>query len=92
SALRELALRRAAQTVDLQMLDHVRLAGEPGNWAAGERIVVAVGDQPGGEFLVRAAKRLADAMHAPWTAVTIETPRSATLGEEARERVGAILK
>lgn len=92
SALRELALRRAAQTVDKQMLDHVRLAGEPGNWAAGERIVVAVGDQPGGEFLVRAAKRLADAMHAPWTAVTIETPRSTTLGEDARERVSAILK
>jgi two-component system, OmpR family, sensor histidine kinase KdpD len=92
SALRELALRRAAQTVDRQMLDHVRLAGEPGNWAAGERIVVAVGDQPGGEFLVRTAKRLADAMHAPWTAVTIETPRSATLDQDARERVGAMLK
>ncbi len=92
SALRELALRRAAQTVDQQMLDHVRLAGEPGNWAAGERIVVAVGDQPGGEFLVRAAKRLADAMHAPWTALTIETPRSASLSDEARDRVAVALK
>lgn len=92
SALRELALRRAAQTVDRQMLDHVRLAGEPGNWAAGERIVVAVGDQPGGEFLVRAAKRLADSMHAPWTALTIETPRSARLSNEARDRVAAALK
>lgn len=92
SALRELALRRAAQTVDRQMLDHVRLAGEPGNWAAGERIVVAIGDQPGGEFLVRAAKRLADSMHAPWTALTIETPRSTQLSDEARERIAAALK
>ena len=92
SALRELALRRAAQTVDRQMLDHVRLAGEPGNWAAGERIVVAVGDQPGGEFLVRAAKRLADSMHAPWTALTIETPRSPQLSDEARDRIAAALK
>lgn len=92
SALRELALRRAAQAVDRQMLDHVRLAGEPGNWAAGERIIVAVGDQPGGEFLVRSAKRLADSMHAPWTALTVETPRSAQLSDDARERIAAALK
>lgn len=92
SALRELALRRAAQTVDRQMLDHVRLAGEPGNWAAGERIVVAIGDQPGGEFLVRSAKRLADSMHAPWTALTVETPRSGRLSDEARERIATALK
>ena len=92
SALRELALRRAAQAVDLQMLDHVRIAGDAGNWAAGERIAVAVGDQPGGEALIRATKRLADAMRATWTAVTIETPRSATLGAEARGRIAGALK
>ncbi len=92
SALRELALRRAAQTVDRQMLDHVRLAGEQGNWAAGERIIVAVGDQPGGDYLIRSAKRLADAMHAPWTALTVETPRSGRLGDAARERIAASLK
>ena len=92
SALRELALRRAAQTVDVQMLDHIRLAGETGNWAVGERIVVAIGDQPGGEALIRATKRIADAMHARWTAVTIETPRSATLSADARLRMAAALK
>lgn len=92
SALRELALRRAAQAVDLQMLDHVRIAGEVGNWAAGERLVVAVGDQPGGEALIRSTKRLADAMRARWTAVTVETPRSVTLGSEARDRVAAALR
>ena len=92
SALRELALRRAAQAVDLQMLDHVRIAGDAGNWAAGERIVVAVGDQPGGEALIRATKRLADSMRATWTAVTVETPRSATLGYEASGRIAASLK
>ncbi len=92
SALRELALRRAAQTVDRQMLDHVRLTGEPGIWAAGERIVVAIGDQPGGEFLVRATKRLADMMHAPWTALTVETPRSLRLSERAQAQIASALK
>jgi two-component system sensor histidine kinase KdpD len=92
SALRELALRRAAQTVDLQMLDHIRLEGESGNWAVGERVVVAVGDQPGSEVLIRAAKRLADAFRAPWTAVNVETPRTATLSEAAHGRIAASLK
>ena len=92
SALRELALRRAAQVVDRSLLDHVELAGEGGNWAAGERVVVAVGDQPGGDALIRAAKRFADAMRAPWTAVSVETPRSATLGDPARKRTAAALK
>ena len=31
-------------------------------------------------------------MHAPWTALTIETPRSARLSDEARERIAAALK
>ena len=92
SALRELALRRAAQAVDRSLLDHVELAGESGNWAAGERIVVAIGDQPGSDALIRAAKRFADAMRAPWTAVSVETPRSATLSDAAQTRTAAALK
>ena len=47
SALRELALRRAAQAVDTQMLDYLRAHALAGNWAAGERIVVAVSELPG---------------------------------------------
>jgi two-component system sensor histidine kinase KdpD len=77
SALRELALRRAAQAVDAQMLDHVRAIGVGGKWAGGERIVVAVSELPGADGLVRAAKRAADALRAPWTALFIETPRVA---------------
>src|SRR6185369_13728419 len=67
SALREMALRRAAQTVDAQMLDYVRAHAMAGSWAAGDRLVVAVSEQAGSVELVRAAKRLADALHAPWT-------------------------
>ncbi|MGG2367882.1 two-component system sensor histidine kinase KdbD, partial [Salmonella enterica] len=32
SALREMALRRAAQAVDRSLIDHVAVAGEGGNW------------------------------------------------------------
>ncbi|WP_380786471.1 DUF4118 domain-containing protein [Sphingomonas sp. R86521] len=91
SALRELALRRAAQAVDAQMLDHVRALGVGGTWAGGERIVVAVSELPGADGLVRAAKRLADALHAPWTAVYIETPRAQHFGDEDHRRLAAVL-
>lgn len=89
SALRELALRRAAQAVDRQMLDHVLIAGEPGLWAAGERIVVALGGSIVDEHLVRTAKRLADAFHAPWSAITVETSEGGRFGAKARQRLSA---
>ena len=91
SALRELALRRAAQAVDQQMLDHLRATAAVGSWAAGERVLVAVSEEPGGAAVVRAAKRLADALHAPLTAVHVETPRSAGFDEGRRQRLGDAL-
>jgi two-component system sensor histidine kinase KdpD len=91
SALRELALRRAAQAVDAQMLDYVRSHALAGNWAASERIVVAVSELPGADVLVRAAKRIADSLRAPWTAVHVETPRYADFGKEEHRRLAATM-
>ena len=42
TALRELALRRAAQTVDDQLVGAMRRGGIEGPWAAGERILVLI--------------------------------------------------
>ncbi len=89
SALRELALRRAAQAVDAQMLDHLRAHALGGTFAGGERILVAVSERPEAEALVRAAKRMADALRAPWTAVHVETGRSIASAE--RERLARTL-
>ncbi|WP_406701452.1 DUF4118 domain-containing protein [Sphingomonas caeni] len=91
SALRELALRRAAQAVDVQMLDYLRSHALAGNWAVGERLVVAVNELPSSEGLVRGAKRIADALRAPWTALHVETPREQQFGEEERRRLAAAL-
>ena len=92
SALREMALRRAAQAVDTQMLDYLRAHALAGNWAAGERIVVAVSELPGAASLVRAAKRLADAQGAPWTAVYIETARSLSFTAADKKQLGENLQ
>ncbi|HEX8058697.1 MAG TPA: DUF4118 domain-containing protein, partial [Novosphingobium sp.] len=91
SALRELTLRRAAQAVDAQMLDYIRANAIAGAWAANERLVVAVSEQPGAAELVRAAKRLADALRAPWTAVHIETPRAATFNDAENAQLAATM-
>lgn len=91
TALRELALRRAAQAVDSEMLDYLRAHALAGTWAAGERIVVAVSEQAGAAELVRAAKRIADALRGPWTAVHIETTRTGQFTDAENARLAATL-
>src|SRR2546429_9041936 len=66
TALRELALRRTAERVDEQLLEHMQARAIPGPWAAGERILVCVSEDPRSVALVRHTKRLADRLHAPW--------------------------
>src|SRR5579863_5391935 len=75
TALRELALRRMAITVDDQLVAAMRQRGVEGPWAAGERIVVMIGPDAVAESLVRAGKRLSDMMmDAPWTVAYVERP------------------
>ncbi|HEY0571939.1 MAG TPA: sensor histidine kinase KdpD, partial [Enterovirga sp.] len=92
TALRELALRRTAERVDEQLLTQMRSRAISGPWAAGERILVCVSEDPRAAGLVRYAKRLADRLHAPWTAVCIETARSLQWTEEQRDRVAETLR
>ncbi|MFN3434264.1 MAG: DUF4118 domain-containing protein [Sphingomonas sp.] len=91
SALRELALRRAAQAVDARMLDDVRALGLGGTWAGSDRIVVAINELPGADILVRAAKRVADGLRGPWTALFVETPRAAHFTDDQHARVAAAM-
>jgi two-component system sensor histidine kinase KdpD len=92
TALRELALRRTAERVDEQLLTHMQANAITGPWAAGERIVVCVSEDPRAAGLVRYAKRLSDRLHAPWTAVSIETRRSLQLSDEERDRLADTMR
>ncbi|MEA2967839.1 MAG: two-component system, OmpR family, sensor histidine kinase KdpD [Alphaproteobacteria bacterium] len=92
TALRELALRRTAERVDEQLLTHMQAHAIPGPWAAGERILVCVSEDPRAAGLVRYAKRLADRLHAPFTAFNVETRRSLQWTEEERDRVADTLR
>ncbi|HLZ79327.1 MAG TPA: sensor histidine kinase KdpD [Sphingomonas sp.] len=92
SALREMALRRAALNVDRQMLEMLDAGALPGVYAGGERVLVAISEQPGCDTLVRVAKRLADALRASWSAVVIETARAEGFGEVERQRIADVLR
>jgi two-component system, OmpR family, sensor histidine kinase KdpD len=92
TALRELALRRTAERVDEQLLHHMQANAIAGPWAAGERILVCVSEDPRAAGLVRSTKRLADRLHAPWTAISIETRRSLQLTDDERDRLANTLR
>ncbi len=83
-ALRELALRRVADRVEAAAR---ALPGDSTSARlASDRILVAVGPDAQSEQLVRAGKRLADALDAAWTVVYVETPRLLKLSESDRNR------
>src|SRR5271170_6766775 len=92
TALRELALRRTAERVDEQLLTQMQARAIPGPWAAGERILVCINEDPRCAGLVRYAKRLSDRLHAPFVALAVETARTAQLSEEERDRIADTLR
>jgi len=92
TALRELALRRTAQRVDEQMVDYMRAHAISGPWAAGERVLVGVNEDPSCLALVRYARRLSERLHAPWTAVHVETSKARRLSEAERDRIADALR
>ena len=92
TALRELALRRTAERVDDQLLTEMQTHAIAGPWAAGERILVCVSEDPRAAGLVRYAKRLSDRLHAPFTALSVESRRSLQLTEVQRDRVADTLR
>jgi len=72
NALRELALRQTANRVGTEVLVYRRGHAIETTWPTAERILVCVGPSPYSATLVRAAKRLADGLHADWHALFIQ--------------------
>ena len=91
TALRELALRRTADRVDDQMIDHLRANAIEGAWPTAERLLVCVGADASSEAVLRAGSRLAKGLNAPWTAVTLEQLGHESLNEAALRRIDEAL-
>ncbi|MBL8644240.1 MAG: sensor histidine kinase KdpD [Rhodospirillaceae bacterium] len=87
TALRELALRRTAQRVDAQMVDYMQTHAIQGPWAAGERVLVCIGDPAQSEDVVRYGKRIADHLKGPWSALYVQTAKHLRLNDRQRKTI-----
>jgi two-component system sensor histidine kinase KdpD len=84
SALRELALRFAAEQVGQDVLAYRQAQGVADPWKSGQRLLVAVSASPTSAALVRWTRRLARELQAPWLAVSVELPEPLNREEQAR--------
>jgi len=92
TALREIALRRAADRIDAQMRAYMQSHAIAGPWPAGERLLVCISSSPLSERLVRTTRRLAVRLNAEWIAAYVESPSHAKLSREDRDRVTQTLQ
>ena len=92
TALREMALRHAAERVDRQMVDYMRAHAIPGPWPARERVLVCIDESVDADRLVRVAARSAERRGAAWVAVTVENTRSYALTEEKKDYISKALR
>jgi len=84
AALRELALRFAAEHVGQDVLAYRQAHGVADPWKTGQRLLVAVSASPTSASLVRWTRRLAGELQAGWLAVYVELPRPLTESEQTR--------
>jgi two-component system sensor histidine kinase KdpD len=89
SALRELALRFAAEHVGQDVLAYRHAQGISEPWKSGQRLLVAVSPSPTSAALVRWTRRLAGELQASWLAVYVELPQA--LNQEEQTRLSAHL-
>jgi two-component system sensor histidine kinase KdpD len=90
-ALRELALRRTAERVDAQMESYRRLHETDRVQSAGGRLLVCIGNPETAPRLVRAARRMAASLKAPWTAMYVERLGKARETPQEREYLSDVL-
>ena len=91
TALRELTMRTAAESVDKQKQTYMQTHAISGPWSTAERILVCISHKSRGN-LVRTARRMASQSAAEWFAVHVETPDDIRLSPSQRDRLMYIFR
>jgi two-component system, OmpR family, sensor histidine kinase KdpD len=84
-ALREMALRVVAETVDKRMLQYMQAHAIAGPWHVQDRILVGVLASPYAETLVRAAFRFANELRSDWIAIHVETEKNVNFSDQEKD-------
>lgn len=90
TALRELALRRCADRVNL-LTESARIKTQ-GDYHTDEHILVCLSPAPSNAKIVRTAARMAAAFRGRFTALFVETPSFAMISEEDKKRLRANIR
>lgn len=91
NALREMALRKAAERVDRDVSDYRKTHAVEGIWPTKDRILVCLNYNGPTEGLVRHAARAAEAAKSPWIALYVEGPSDVSLSEKQKDRISEAL-
>ena len=89
TALRELALRRTAEHVDVAVRDYRRDHAIEETWPVAERVLVCIRPNPESPRLVRGARRLATRLRAEWFVVWVESPGQPALSADERRHLAS---
>jgi two-component system sensor histidine kinase KdpD len=73
TALREISLRLMAEKVDYDLQSYAPERSAHDSWSISERLMVLVGTTSASEALIRATRKLAFNLEAPWIAAYIDT-------------------
>ena len=92
TALRELALRAAADRVDAQLREHMAANAITGPWPTQERILVCVNESPAAREAIRVGKRSADRARAEWIALNVTQTRAEALPDSDKDRLAGTLR
>jgi two-component system sensor histidine kinase KdpD len=84
NALRELALRKVATTVEQDLEEYMREHHIEQAWPAGERVLVCVDATPEAQRVLRRGWRLASRLQADLLALWVETPRWGSASPQER--------
>ncbi|MGZ3690268.1 MAG: ATP-binding protein [Pseudobdellovibrio sp.] len=83
TALREIALRMTAERVD-QDLQKFSVSRDASPWQTNERLLVAISHSPYSERIIRATRRLAYNLEAPWIALHVNTGLTLSDADQAQ--------
>jgi two-component system, OmpR family, sensor histidine kinase KdpD len=92
TALRELAMRTAADRVDAQLREHMAANAISGPWPTQERILVCLNESPAAREAIRVAKRSADRARADWIALNVVQSQMEALPEADKDRLAGSLR
>lgn len=85
TALREIALRRCADRVNL-LAENERIQNK-GDYHTDEHILVCLSSSPSNPKIIRTAARMAQAFRGSFTALFVETPKFSSVSDEDKKRL-----